>query len=35
MVYLDKVKTNNADFFIQPEKITMVGRYRGFFNIYM
>lgn len=35
MVYLDKVKTNNADFFIQPEKITMFGRYRGFFNIYM
>lgn len=30
MVYLDKVKTNNADFFIQPEKITMFGRYRGF-----
>lgn len=36
MVYLDKDKINKeCGFFIQHEKITMVGRYRGFFLIYL
>lgn len=36
MVYLDKDKINKeCGFFIQHEKITMVGRHRGFFLIYL